>query len=74
MVRVIAPPFVLLDDARNSGTGSSSYVRETVALDEGSVSEVDVTPLPSRPQPTSSRGCISPDASAWQRPAMQDRE
>jgi hypothetical protein len=44
IVRVIAPPFVLLDDARNAGTGSSSYVREIVALDEGTVRDADVTP------------------------------
>lgn len=44
IVRVIAPPFVLIDDARNAGTGSSSYVREIVALDEGTVRDADVTP------------------------------
>jgi hypothetical protein len=44
VVRVIAPPLVLLDDARNAGTGSSSYVREIIALDEGSVTDADVTP------------------------------
>lgn len=49
VVRVIAPPYVLLDDARNSGTGSSSYVREIVALEEGSVSDADVTPPPVAP-------------------------
>jgi hypothetical protein len=44
VVRVIAPPYILVDDARNAGTQSSSYVREIVALDEGSVTDADVTP------------------------------
>lgn len=44
VIRVIAPPFVLLDDARNAGTGSSSYVREIVTLDEGRVTAADVAP------------------------------
>jgi hypothetical protein len=44
VVRVIAPPYVLLDDARNAGTGSSSYVREVVAIDEGGVTDADHTP------------------------------
>jgi hypothetical protein len=44
VVRIIASPYVLLDDARNAGTGSSSYVREIVALDEGSVTDADLTP------------------------------
>ncbi|HMG52712.1 MAG TPA: hypothetical protein VK601_04515 [Kofleriaceae bacterium] len=44
VVRVIAPPYVLLDDARNAGTGNSSYVREIVALDEGSVTDADLAP------------------------------
>jgi hypothetical protein len=49
VVRVIAPPYVLLDDARNAGTGSSSYVREIVALDEGSVTDADLAPPPVAP-------------------------
>lgn len=44
VVRVIAPPYVLVDDARNAGTGSSSYVREIIALDEGGVTDADLTP------------------------------
>jgi hypothetical protein len=44
IVRLIAPPYVLLDDARNAGTGNSSYVREIVALEEGRVTDADLTP------------------------------
>jgi hypothetical protein len=46
VVRVIAGPLLLLDDARNAGTGSLRYVREIIAIDEDTVTEADVTPPP----------------------------
>jgi hypothetical protein len=44
VTRVIAPPYVLLDSARSAANAELSYVREIVALDEGSVTDADVTP------------------------------
>lgn len=44
VVRVIASPFLLLDAAHDATVPAMSYVREIVALDEGPVSEADVTP------------------------------
>lgn len=44
VVRVIAPPFLLLDAAHDATVPAMSYVREIVALDEGTVSDADVTP------------------------------
>lgn len=49
VVRVIAPPYLLLDDARNAGTGNSSYVREIVALDEGGVTDAELAPPRAEP-------------------------
>ncbi|HUQ06584.1 MAG TPA: hypothetical protein VM261_28975 [Kofleriaceae bacterium] len=50
VVRVVAPPYLLLDDVRNAELADHYYVREVVALDEGVVTDADVTP-PSAPSP-----------------------
>jgi hypothetical protein len=44
VTRVIAPPYLLLDDTRSAANPELSYVREIVALDEGTVTDTDVTP------------------------------
>jgi hypothetical protein len=49
VVRVVAPPYLLLDDVRNAELADHYYVREVVALDEGVVTDADVTPPPAAP-------------------------
>jgi hypothetical protein len=44
VTRVIAPPYLLLEDIRSSGDAGMSYVREVIALDEGTVTDADLTP------------------------------
>jgi hypothetical protein len=44
VVRIAAPPFLLLDEARDASIEDFYYVREVVALDEGVVTEADVSP------------------------------
>jgi hypothetical protein len=45
VVRVVAPPYLLLDDVRNAElTATHYYVREIVALDEGVVTDADLAP------------------------------
>lgn len=51
VVRVLAPPFLLLDDVRDAELADHYYVREVVALDAGVVTEADVTPPSPSPSP-----------------------
>jgi hypothetical protein len=51
VVRVMAPPYLLLDDRRDAETASYYYVREVLALDEGVVTDADVTPPSPGPSP-----------------------
>jgi hypothetical protein len=44
VTRAIAPPYVLLDDTRNASNPELGYVREVILLEEGTVSDADVTP------------------------------
>lgn len=44
VTRVIAPPYLLLETTRSASNAALSYVREIVALDEGTVTDADVTP------------------------------
>jgi hypothetical protein len=44
VLRVVASPYVLFDEARDSQIADFYYVREVVALDEGVVTDADVTP------------------------------
>lgn len=44
VTRLIAPPFLLLEDTRDATNQGLSYVREIVLLDEGAVTDADVTP------------------------------
>jgi hypothetical protein len=44
VIRVISPPYLLFEDTRNAANAEMSYVREVIALDEGSVTDADVTP------------------------------
>lgn len=44
VVRVIAPPYLLFEDTRNAANAEMSYVREVLALEEGTVTDADVTP------------------------------
>jgi hypothetical protein len=44
VVRVAAPPYLLLDDTRDASIEDFYYVREVLALDEGVVTDADVTP------------------------------
>lgn len=46
VTRLIASPYLLLDDARDSANAELSYVREILSLDEGTVTDTDVTPPP----------------------------
>lgn len=46
VVRVVAPPYLLLDDVRDAELADHYYVREVLALDEGVVTDADVTPPP----------------------------
>jgi hypothetical protein len=46
VTRVIAPPFLLLEDAHAAGAPGLSYRREVLSIDEGSVTDADVTPPP----------------------------
>jgi hypothetical protein len=48
VTRVIASPYLLLEDIRSAANAGMSYVREIVALDEGTVTDADLTP-PSAP-------------------------
>lgn len=47
VVRVVSPPYLLLDDVRDADDADHYYVREVLALDEGVVTDADVTPPPS---------------------------
>jgi hypothetical protein len=44
VTRVIAPPYLLLEDIHDAANPGRSYVREIIALDEGSVTDADLTP------------------------------
>jgi hypothetical protein len=44
VTRVIAPPYLLFEDIRDAANAGMSYVREIVALDEGTVTDADLTP------------------------------
>jgi len=44
VTRVIAAPYLLLENVRDAGNAGLSYVREVVSLDDGSVTDADVTP------------------------------
>ncbi len=44
VTRVIAPPYLLFEDTRSAGNSGMSYVREIIALDEGTVTDADLTP------------------------------
>jgi hypothetical protein len=44
VVRVVAPPFLLLDDVRNAKVAEHYYVREVLAIDEGVVTDADLAP------------------------------
>ena len=44
VTRVIAPPYLVLEDIRSAANAGMSYVREIVALDEGTVTDADLTP------------------------------
>jgi hypothetical protein len=47
VTRAIALPYVLLDEARSANDPELGYVREVVLLEEGTVTDADVTPPPS---------------------------
>jgi hypothetical protein len=49
VLRVIAPPYLLLEDIRSSTNAGMSYLREIVALDEGTVIDADLAPPPPDP-------------------------
>lgn len=51
VTRLIAPPYLLLEETRDSTNPDLSYVREILTLDEGTVTDADVTP----PAPSPSR-------------------
>jgi hypothetical protein len=42
VVRLIAPPFLLLDDVRDAGNANHFYIREVIALDLGVVTDADL--------------------------------
>jgi hypothetical protein len=42
--RVLAPPFVLRDETRSATNPEHFFTREVLALDEGAVTEADLTP------------------------------
>ena len=44
VTRVIAPPYLVFEDTRNAANAEMSYVREIIALEEGTVTDADVTP------------------------------
>jgi hypothetical protein len=44
VIRVISPPYILLDDAHNTSNSEQAYVREVTALEEGTVTDAEVTP------------------------------
>lgn len=44
VTRVIAPPYLLFEDIRDAGNPGRSYVREVLELEEGTVTEADLTP------------------------------
>ncbi len=44
VVRVVAAPYLLLERTQSASNAELAYVREIVALDEGTVSDADVTP------------------------------
>lgn len=44
VIRVISPPYILLDDAHNTSNTEQAYVREVTALEEGTVTDAEVTP------------------------------
>ena len=44
VVRVIDPPFLLLDDVRDAGSADHYYIREVVVLDQGVVTDADLAP------------------------------
>jgi hypothetical protein len=44
VTRAISPPYLLFEATRSTGNAELSYVREIVALEEGGVTDADVTP------------------------------
>lgn len=44
VTRVVAPPFLLYEHSRPPGSGSRSYTREILVIEEGVVTDADVTP------------------------------
>jgi hypothetical protein len=44
VTRAIAPPYLLLDDTRSANNPELGYVREVITLEEGTVTDPDVTP------------------------------
>jgi hypothetical protein len=46
VIRVISPPYLLLDDALDTRNTEQAYVREVTALEEGTVTDAEVTPPP----------------------------
>jgi hypothetical protein len=44
VTRVISPPYLLFEATRSAANAELSYVREIVALDDGRVTDADVTP------------------------------
>jgi hypothetical protein len=44
VTRVIAPPYLLFEAVHDAANPGMSYVREIVALDEGTVTDADLTP------------------------------
>lgn len=44
VTRAIAPPYLLLDDARSASNAELGYVREVIMLEEGTVTDADVVP------------------------------
>ena len=44
VTRVIAPPYLLFEDLHDAAHPGMSYVREIIAIDEGTVTDADVTP------------------------------
>lgn len=44
VTRVIAPPYLLVEAIRSASNPAVSYLREIVALDEGTVSDADLAP------------------------------
>jgi len=44
VIRVISPPYLLLDDVHNSRNTGQAYVREVTSLEEGTVTDAEVTP------------------------------